>query len=302
MTVRLSVVQPRTAFGVDAEPRNLATAERLVAEAARAGADLVCLPENFPGSWRAPVRTTPVEALGRMARRYEVHLVGGFAEPVGADGDRCYNSLTLIGPDGDELGRYRRTTPSQTPWLYRGGDHWDYDWVNAVDLPVFDTALGPIGLLICSEVFAPELARILAVKGAEIILMPAGIVSPDPAGTGPTGDLDDAWRVLIQARAIENLAFTAVCSNLVEAGIPGRSMICGPEGILGEHRGEGVLTRDLDLERIRWLRDQQDRTVPEGAGWRAKPGNLRDWRRTEVLAANPELSAGSPAVTSPSSA
>lgn len=56
-----------------------------------------------------------------MARESAVHLVGGFAEPVDDGGSRCYNTLVLIGPDGMELGRYRRTTPSHTPWIYKGG-------------------------------------------------------------------------------------------------------------------------------------------------------------------------------------
>src|SRR5262249_37584774 len=144
------------------------------------------------------------------------------------------------------------------------------------------TDLGKLGLLICSEVYGPELARILALKGAEIVFLPAGLM-------GSTTSLTDTWRTLIWARAIENLMYTAVCSTVVSEGELGLAMICGPEQILLETRDEGVHVADIDLDRIRWLREEQDRLVDEPEPWRTKPGVLRDWRRQEVFDANPVL-------------
>jgi predicted amidohydrolase len=299
--VKLSVVQPRTFFGAGARERNLEQVDAYVAEAARQGADLVTLPETYPGEWAAPVTWTPENELNEIAERHGVFLVGGFAEPLDSDGMRCYNTLTLHSPDGVEIGRYRRTTPSHTPWIYKGGRYWDFDWVNATDLPVFETDLGKIGIVMCSEVYATECSRALALKGADIALLPAGLV-------GPHTSLYATWRTLVWARAIENLMFTAVCSNipvpddaeLDESQQGGIAMICSPEEILVEENAEGVFTAALDMERMRLLRSDHDRlgklddVVYGDLPWRTKPGTLRDWRRDAVLKANPVLLQGSP--------
>lgn len=295
--VRIALVQPRTHFGPGSREKNLATAEAHVAEAAAAGADLVVFPETFPGAWAAPVTWTPVDELSAMARAHGVHLVGGYAEPIDDDGVRCWNTFSLMGPDGAEIGRYRRTTPSHTPWIYRGGRYWDFEWVAADELPVFDTDLGRIGILMCSEVYATECARAMAVQGADITLLPAGL-------PGPHSPLHATWRTLIWARAIENLMFTAVCSNVpvVDDDVEGRgtgglAMVCSPEEVIVDTSEPGVHVAELDLDRLRVLREDADRRILPGEErlpWRTKPGILRDWRRDAVLRANPVLLSGSP--------
>lgn len=276
-SVDVAVVTTPTVFGDGARERNLAIAREQTLRAADAGAQFVVFPESFPGPWRRPIDWTPVEEMTALAGEAGVHLVTGFAEPVDGSTDRAWNSLLLAGPDGTEIGRYRRTSPSHAPWVYRGGTHWDFDWVTSDDLPVFDTTFGPVGLLVCSEIYVPELARILALKGAELIVMPAGL-------TGP-GRLFDTWRTLGFARAIENLAGTAICSNIAGPGRGGLAMICSPEEILVESTEPGIHHARVDLDRIRWLREQQDRSInsPVERPWRTKPGTLRDWRRPEVI-------------------
>lgn len=292
MTVKLGVVTPLTRFGDGAYEANLAGAARYVRQAAERGAQIVCLPETYPGEWREPVRRTPVRELQEMARSNKVYLVGGFAEPVDGDTSRCYNTLVLLAPDGQEIGRYRRTVPIQAPWIYRGGDYWDFDWVPADELPVFDTEFGRVGLLVCSEIYSPELPRILALKGAEIILMPAGLTGPQRHAGGYGGALYATWRTLAWARAIENLAVTAICSNVPRKGSRAVAMICSPEDILLEESAEGVHIADVDIDRVRWLRQEQDRNIRGQSPWRTKPGVLRDWRRKEVLVNNPVLIGG----------
>lgn len=288
--LRVAAVVAKPVFGPAEREANIGAARGYVADAAARGAALVCLPETFPGAWRAPVTWTPEAELGAMARDAGVYLVGGFAEPAAGDSRRCYNTLALFGPDGAEIGRYRRTLPRHAPWIYRGGRYWDFDWVPAEDLPVFDTDLGVIGLLVCSEVYSPELARILALKGAEIILMPAGLAGPQRHTSEYSGDaLLATWRTLAWARAIENLAYTVICSNVPDQESLGLALVCAPEDIVLEEHAAGVHTADLDLGRVRWLREQQDRVIEGPALWRAKPGVLRDWRRKEIFAANPVL-------------
>src|SRR5215470_11153669 len=103
-TIRLAMVQPVTHFGRDARKLNVEAAERYVSIAAAGGAQLVVFPESYPGLWAAPVDWTPAAELADMARQHSVYLIGGFAEPVD-DGDRCWNTLALFGPDGAEVGR-----------------------------------------------------------------------------------------------------------------------------------------------------------------------------------------------------
>ena len=108
-------------FGDRAREDDLEAAEKYLAAAVADGAQLVSFPESYPGEWKAPVKWTPIDELSAMAKAYNVYLVGGYAEPLDSAGTRCYNSLSLFGPDGEEVGRYRRTTPRHTPWIYKGG-------------------------------------------------------------------------------------------------------------------------------------------------------------------------------------
>src|SRR5207253_2632062 len=103
----------------------------------RRGAEIVCFPESFPGPWRMPVTWTPLEELQSIAREVGVYLIGGYVEPIDREGCRGFNNLALIAPDGEQVGIYRRTTPAHAPWIYKGGDFWDFDWVPADELPVF---------------------------------------------------------------------------------------------------------------------------------------------------------------------
>lgn len=278
----VGLVQPQTVFGPGAADANLETARRLVLDAADRGASIVCFPESFPGDWRAPVAAPPLPELQAIAREAGVYLVAGYAEPIDQEGRRCYNTLALIDPEGAEVGIYRRTLPAHAPWIYEGGTFWDFHWVPGDVLPIFETELGKIGLLMCSEIYSPELARILALKGAELILMPAGL-------TSGASSLVDTWRTLVWARAIENLAYTAVCSNVVDERHGGFAMLCSPEEVILEAHTVGVHLATVDLDRVRWLRREQDRLVPEPKPWRTKPGSLRDWRRQDLFDANPEL-------------
>lgn len=303
--VRLSVVAARTSFTSTAREDNLRHAWSTAREAASAGADLVVFPESFPGDWRAPVTWTPEVELSTIAKELGIHVIGGFTEPLDAEGVRCFNTLALFGPDGREVGRYRRTTPAHDPWIYKDGPYWDFQWVKSDELPVFQTDIGRLGLLMCNEVFAPELARALAIQGADLVLLPAGLAGPHVSSF-------EAWRTLIWARAIENLVYTSVSSNvpvvegLDEEGRGERAMvmICSPEGMLLEDDRPGVHTADLDLTRLRTLREEQHRRKrPDEPRlpWATVPGNLRDWRRDAVLQANPVLLTGSPDPVPPAS-
>ena len=267
--VRVAVAQTYT----DREnpSRNVENAIGYVAQAAAQGAQILCLPETYPGPWTPPLDYDPVPDLCEAARENDIYIVAGLIRPVEGSNERYYNMELLISPEGVVAGEYRRTTP-RGPWLYKGSSFWDFDWQEHNELPVFDTPWCRVGLLICSEVYMPELSRILALKGAELIFLPAGI---------PKEELWPTWRTLIWARAIENIAFTATCQNVFTPSDLGLAMICSPEEIMAESIKEGILVADCDLDRIRYLGEQQDTWDFPGVK-HCKPGIFRDWCRPEL--------------------
>lgn len=269
--MKLGVVQPRTRVGED-EEMNVKEAARFIDEASARGAELVLFPETYPGPWTAGRRYDPLEALTAQAKAAGIHVVAGTTEPVPDTPDGYHIVELVIGPDGRLLGKYRRTCP-HGPYIYKGGTLWDFNYTPADELPVWETPLGVIGINICSEVFVPELQRILALKGAEIILLPAGWVM----------DFNENWLTLVRARAVENLAITATCHNLIGHN-EGMAMVASPERVLAYSKGEGLLLVDIDLERIRELRGLR----PKMSGtheFATIPGVL-GFRRPEVFRKN----------------
>ena len=269
MSVRIGVVQPRSLTGKD-EHRNGAEALAWLERAARAGAELVVFPEGYPGPVSPGNSYDAFGPLAAKAAELGLHVVASRIVPV-AGGHAL--ELALIDDTGAVAGAYRRTTPVG-PYIYHDIDAWGFDYV-ASDVPphVVETRLGRIGLLVCSEVYPPELSRLLALQGADLIVYPAG---------GAINELLPAWRNLVWSRAIENLVFTAACQNLYgdEEGV---AIIAAPEGVLAQSAGEGLLCADLDLERLAFLR-QEDERIEFPKRYATIPGVIR-WRRPELFGA-----------------
>ena len=154
-----------------------------------------------------------------------------------------------------------------------GGKTWEFQYVAGNDYPVFDTPHGKVGLAMCSEVYMPEVTRALALRGAELIFMPAGV---DKNRLWPT------WRTLIFARAIENLAIVVTTQNLFDATQRGLAMVAAPEEILFESTAPGMSMVDISLDRVRELRCARDE-VGSSAVAGAKQGVLGpQWQRPEL--------------------
>ncbi|HEX4042582.1 MAG TPA: carbon-nitrogen hydrolase family protein [Xanthobacteraceae bacterium] len=271
MTFRIAVVQPLSHRPPD-DHKNVADAVRAVEQAAAEGAHFVSFPETYPGPWRMPASYDPAVAIGEAAAKYGVHVIYGTIEPIDAKGASAYNLTCMAFPDGRLPARYRRTHPNG-PWIYKGGKAWDFDYVAGGDYPVFDTVHGKVGLAMCSEVYMPEVTRALALRGAELIFMPAGIEKHR---------LWLTWRTLIFARAIENLAIVVTTQNLFDHGERGLAMVAAPEEILFESTAAGLSLVDVSLERLRYLRATRD----EGGSSLAcgvKQGLLGpQWQRPEL--------------------
>ena len=271
MTFRIAVVQP-LAHRPGEDEANVPDALRHIERAAGEGAASVCFPETYPGPWRMPATFDPTDAMAEAAAKHGLHVVFGTIEPIDAAAATAHNLICMAYPDGRTPARYRRTHPNG-PWIYTGGPAWDFHYVPGDDFPVFDTAHGKVGLAMCSEAYMPEVTRALALRGAELIFMPAG---KDKKRLWAT------WRTLIWARAIENLAVVVTTQNLFAYAGRGLAMEAGPEEILFESTVPGLAVIEVGLERIRYLRATRDE-VGSSDECAVKQGLLGpQWQRPEL--------------------
>lgn len=271
MTFRIAVMQP-ICHPPGEDEANVPEAVRIVERAAAEGADFVCFPETYPGPWRMPATFDPTPAMTEAATKYGVHVIFGTIEPISHNEGTAYNLICMAYPDGRQPARYRRTHPNG-PWIYTGGQAWEFQYVPGSEFPVFETVHGTVGLAMCSEVYMPEVSRALALRGAELIFMPAG---------KDKNRLWATWRTLIWARAIENLAIVVTTQNLFHHGERGLAMIAAPEEILFESTAAGLSVVDVSLERVRLMRATRDE-VGSSAEFGAKQGVLGpQWQRPEM--------------------
>jgi deaminated glutathione amidase len=248
--------------------RNLAAADRLTREAAAAGAQLVVLPEKWP-ALGTPEQTIaaaepfdgPIQQWAKdIARELGIDLVAGsFSERTGEA--RGANTSLHVGPDGELKASYRKIHMFDVEVggrVYKESEHE----APGEEIVVSQTARGVgLGMSICYDVRFPELYRILAVQGAEIVAVPAAFTFATTR---------DHWEILLRARAIEGQAFVVAANQIGEhaPGIRsgGRSMIVDPWGVVLATAPdvETFVVADLDLERQKEIR----RTLPSLANRR----------------------------------
>jgi predicted amidohydrolase len=268
MIVSVATVQPNTLRG-EREAENVSHALGAIQEAARNGAQLILFPEGYPGPYHGPVTYSPLEPLCEQAKQCGVYLIASWVEPAADVGEGVYRlALKLIGPDGQLIGTYHRAqpnTPDVTNGLLPGKFIAPGD-----ELPVFETPIGNIGTIICGELWWPEMSRVLALKGADIIVAPIG---------GVLYEIRKAWRNIVWARASENMCYVMVTQNLfgMEEGL---AVIAAPEEILAESDRSGIIYADLDLDRLKWLRETEE-TLSLPKPYRSIPGLFKD-RRPEL--------------------
>ena len=253
--------------------RNLEIAERLVREAAGAGAELVALPEkwNLFGSGEdmaagaEPLDGPSLSAARSWARELGIHLLAGSIAEL-REGDRPHNTSVLIDPAGEDLAVYRKIHMFDVDV---GGVEYRE---SANEAPGDEIVAAPVGeliagLTVCYDLRFPELYRILAVRGARLITVPS-------AFTTTTGR--DHWEVLLRARAIENQLFVIAPNQSGEAppehSSYGRSMIVDPWGVVlaTAPDGPGFITADLDLaaqERVRQSLPSLANRQPDAYRW-----------------------------------
>lgn len=227
--------------------------------AAQAGADLVLFPELILSSGYSlgdkfysiaePVPGPSTKALGEKARQNGIYMIAGLAEcdPTGT----VYNTAVIIGRDGSLVGSYRKThifTPTESFFAL------------GTTLPVFDLDFGRVAVPICYDLEFPEPARVLCLKGAQMLLT----MTAHWVGTGTVGTPENFIRTIYAARALENRVPVVLCNRVgFDAGLNDRfvglSRIVDSDGMtvaemIDDSEGMILATLDLDEERRKRLR------------------------------------------------
>ncbi|MEZ6131925.1 MAG: carbon-nitrogen hydrolase family protein [Planctomycetaceae bacterium] len=172
--VKLATIhyQPRDGKTPDDKRQQFAP---LIADAADKGADLIVLPETLTYygtglSYADCAETVPgpsTDFFGQLAKKHHTHIVAGLLE---RDQHLIYNVAVLLGPDGNIIGKYRKVT------LPRG--EIEGGITPGDEYPVFQTAFGKVGMMICYDGFFPEVARELTNNGAEVVAWPVWGCNP----------------------------------------------------------------------------------------------------------------------------
>ncbi len=255
----VALVQPRC---VESKQANVDTAIARIAEAAIAGANVVCLPELFHGLYPCqsedhrrfdeaePIPGPTSDALAEAARRHEVVVVGSLFERRAAG--VYHNTAVVFDADGTLAGRYRKMHIPDDPLYYEKF----YFTPGDTGFRSFPTRYARIGVCVCWDQWFPEAARLTALTGAEILFYPTAI-GWHPAEKEAFGvSQHAAWETMMRSHAIANGVFVAAANRTgTEGGIEfwGASFLSDPNGNVlarASHHQEETLLVECDLDQI----------------------------------------------------
>ena len=284
-------------MAMEADPAaNLARGLARVEAAARAGAQLVCLPELFRSQYfcqredpsffdlAEPVPGPTTEALARLARALKVVVIAPVFERR-APGV-YHNSVAVIDADGRLAGLYRKMHIPDDPAYYEKF----YFTPGDLGFQAFDTRVGRVSALICWDQWYPEGARLAALRGAAVLFYPTAIGwNPDEKKSHGAAQRD-AWRTVQRGHAVANGVYVAAVNRVGHekpAGAPrrpaptpsggiefwGGSFLADPFGIVVAEASadkEEILLGSVDLDRIEEVRRNwpflRDRRIDAYAG------------------------------------
>ncbi len=263
--VIVAATQMSCAWNID---ENIAKAERMVREAAAAGANIVLLQELFETPYfcqekraeyfkyaLATADNQAVRHFQSLAKALELVLPVSFYEQ-GADGN--YNSMAMIDADGTMLGVYRKTHIPCGP----GYEEQFYFKAGDTGFKVWETRFGKVGVGICWDQWFTEAARCMALQGAELLLYPTAIGSePNRSEV----DSKDHWQMVMRGHAAANIV-PVIASNRVGTETVGQSTITfygssfianelGAKVAAANRTDETVLVAEFDLDQIAQYRD-----------------------------------------------
>lgn len=253
--------------GSSEKEKNIAKAERYVAEAAGNDAKIVCLQELFnttyfcytenPDFWSLaePVPGPTIDRMGELAKQHGIVLVAPIYEQ--AIKGELYNTAVVLGPDGQIMGKYRKTSIPlvKTPSLV--GNEKYYFKPGNLGFPVWQTPFGVnVGVMICYDRHFPEHARLLALNGADLVFVP----------TATAGMSRYLWEIELQAHAIDNIYYVGGVNRVGydDGGSPdqkyyGASFFADPKGKILAQAGEDedeIVYAEIDTRVIEELRNE----------------------------------------------
>jgi N-carbamoylputrescine amidase len=249
--MRIALVQQRATTDKQA---NVASGLQALQAAAANGSQLVCFAELafepfYPqrpagpdfASLAEPVPGPVTEAFQQKAAEFGVVVVLNLFE---RDGDRTFDSSPVIDADGSLVGCTRMVHITEYPCFHEQGYYTPGD----TGAPVYDTAIGKLGVAICYDRHFPEYMRALAVGGAGLVVVPqAGSVGEWPASL---------YEAEMQVAAFQNGYFTALCNRVGQEEcltFAGESFVCAPNGTViarAPAAEDTILYADLDLSKL----------------------------------------------------
>lgn len=235
-----------TSFLMEDEPHtvefNLDRAADYITQAGKAGAHIVCLPETVTTNgttFHNKVDAGWIEHFSEAARKNSIAVVAPFYV---RDGNKVFNQATVFNAEGDEIGFYRKAQPTghEAKWITPGSE-----------FPIIDLGFAKIAVMICMDIYFPEIARMYAMKGVEILFWPTTTHGPSQSGL----------LAQLQSRAIDNSLYI-VESNLAGRPpyapysgrfYPGNARIVDFNGdiIAQTGRRDGLALCDIDLDERR---------------------------------------------------
>ena len=259
---KISVAAVQAAFGDDME-ENLQTVEKLIRDAAAAGAQVILPPELFQGPYFCKSEEEssfsyayPADEHPATLRMQVLARELGVAIPVSIferEGNHYYNSLVMVDADGANLGTYRKSHIPDGP----GYEEKYYFRPGNTGFKVWKTRFGNLGVGICWDQWFPESARAMMLQGAEILFYPTAIGS-EP--TEPDLETKDLWQRAMVGHAVSNVV-PVVAANRIgdESGqiFYGHSFISNHRGALVEELPGGTtgfIVHQFDLEAIHLAR------------------------------------------------
>jgi N-carbamoylputrescine amidase len=249
---------------------NLEKALKLIRQAAREGAQIVCLQELFRSAYfcqredaalfdlAEPIPGPTSESIAQVARDAGVVVVASLFEHRSAG--LYHNTATVHDTDGTFLGLYRKTHIPDDPLYYEKY----YFTPGDLGFRVFQTRLGRVGVLVCWDQWFPEAARLTALHGAEVLLYPTAI-GWHPGEKAEHGVAQrSAWETIQRAHAIANGVYVAAVNRVGHEGPPegglefwGSSFVCDPFGVIVRQATvdrEEVLVVPCDRRRLEEVR------------------------------------------------
>ena len=261
---RVGLVQ----MSMSADPeKNLDKAAARVEEAARKGAQVVCLPELFRSEYFCQredaalfdlAETIPGPSTERLSAVGKKHGVAVVAPLFEKRAPGLYHNSAVVLDSGEKVGVYRKMHIPDDPAFYEKF----YFTPGDLGFRAFDTRAGRIGALICWDQWYPEGARLTALQGASILFYPTAIGWHPHEKEKYGAAQRDAWRTVQRGHAIANGVYVAAVNRVGHEGDPGLefwggSFLCDPFGVIvAEASGdkEEILVGEIDFGRIEEVR------------------------------------------------